>query len=576
MFRNTLLLDRIYMFIALCLVAVPSCAEVKYGLSPLLDSLDVMIMQQDKYVKQKEDRIRDVRSRIRRNANIEELYTMNSLLYDEYYVYDADTALNIAKRNLDIARSLDKKDWEAEWNIKASFIYAATGMMSQSMEQLETVKSSTLPVHLKVELYRQYIYIYSHYGQYAGESDEAKEYYAIQGMYVDSILELVSKDDPLYLWQKAWGPKPSEVKDELVKAIKGSALDSRIDAMNAYCLAHINEWEGNEEDHIRYLIYSAMADLRCCNRDIAAMEELAKWLFAQGEIDYSFRFINYCMDNDRLYHNRVHMISLSEVNSDIHNAYMSKSNEQQSRLRIAFYSLIFFFVILVGLVLLVLHSMRRVKSSKAEVAEANRHLQESNMELEAAQRNLSEANSKLNDLNARLTEVNEQLTSTNAELRDTNYVKEEMIGYVFSVCSQYISKQEEYRKRILRQLKTGKIDEVMSTVEKPIQQKEMKEFYQTFDQVFLSIYPNFIEDFNSLLRPEERVYPRDGELLNTELRIYALVRLGINDSVKIADFLHCSVQTVYNNRLRCRNKSIVPKGEFAQTVMELGKMKYEE
>jgi len=562
---------RLYTLLLAIFISLSAHSEVKYGLTGLLDSLDLMIAQQDKFIATKEERILEVRSRIKKNADIEELYIMNSLLYDEYYVYDADTALNLAKRNLDIATSLNKRDWVAEWKIKASFVYAATGMLPQSMEMLEGINSNSLPVNLRVELFRQYIYIYSHYGQYAGLAEEAKEYYAIQDLYVDSILALVSKDDPLYLWQKAWGPKPNEVKDALVEAIKGSALDTRYDAMNAYCLAHINEWEGNEADHIRYMIYSAMADVRCCNRDIAAMEELAKWLFAQGEIDYSFRFINYCMDNDRLYHNRVHMISLSEVNGDIHEAYMEQIHKQQQRINIALITVICLFVVSIILVIFILYGMRRIKSSRAEVAEANKHLQQSNSELEQAQQNLSDANDKLNELNSQLKEVNSQLTLTNAELRDTNYVKEEMIGYVFSVCSQYISKQDEYRKRILRQLKTGKIEDVKNTVEKPIQQKEMKEFYQTFDQVFLSIYPNFIEDFNALLYPEERIYPRDGELLNTELRIYALVRLGINDSVKIAEFLHCSVQTVYNNRLRCRNKSFVPKAEFAQTVMSLGK-----
>lgn len=554
------------------LFSLPTHAEVKYGLTNLLDSLDRMIAQQDMFIAQKEQRIRDVKSRIKKNADIEEMYIMNSLLYDEYYVYDADTALNIAKRNLDIATNLDKNDWVAEWKIKTSFVYAATGMLPQSLELLKNINANKLPSDLKVELYRQYIYIYSHYGQYAGLAAEAKEYYAIQDLYVDSILKLVSKDDPLYLWQIAWGPKPNEVKEALVKAIEGSNLDNRIDAMNAYCLAHINEWEGNEAEHIRYMILSAMADVRCCNRDIAAMEELAKWLFSQGEIDYSYRFINYCMENDRLYHNRVHMISLSEVNADIHDAYMERGIEQQKRLKMAFVTVIVLFIISIILVIVILYAMRRVKSSRSEVAEANRHLQQTNTELEKAQQSLSKANDRLNDLNAQLTEVNSQLTLTNDELRDTNYVKEEMIGYVFSVCSQYISKQDEYRKRILRQIKTGKIEEVKNTVEKPIQPKELKDFYQTFDQVFLSIYPNFIEDFNALLRPDERIYPKEGELLNTELRIYALVRLGINDSVKIAEFLHCSVQTVYNNRLRCRNKSYVPKAEFAQTVMGLGKV----
>ena len=100
----------------------------------------------------------------------------------------------------------------------------------------------------------------------------------------------------------------------------------------------------------------------------------------------------------------------------------------------------------------------------------------------------------------------------------------------------------------------------------------MKEFYHSFDAIFLHVYPDFVKDFNSLLRPEEKIILKEGELLNTELRIYALVRLGINDSMKIAEFLHCSPQTVYNNRLKTRNKAIIPKEEFTETVRSLGKM----
>ncbi len=553
------------------MLAVSASAKVNGDIAGLLDSLEAMVARQDEFIAQKEERINEVRRRMKKMANAEERYTMNSLLYDEYYVYDADTALNLAKRNLQIAQELNKPLWKTEWDIKASFVYAATGMLPQAVEQLAGINADELPVPLRVELFRQYIYIYSHYGQYAGESEEAKQYYQLEAAYKDSICNLTSPDDPLYLWQKAWGPEPAMVKTALIHAIDGSKLDSRIDAMNAYCLSHIYEWEGNETERIKYMILSAMADLRCCNRDIAAMEELAKWLFAQGEIEHSYSFINYCMQNDRLYHNRVHMISLSEVNKDIHDAYMKRSAEQQQRLQFAMIALIILIVALVALVVMVLKQMKNLRQSRAEVTKANESLRMSNDELSMARSNLSDANDKLSNLNSQLTDVNEKLKEVNIRLRDSNFVKEEIIGYVFSVCSQYISKQEDFRKRILRQLKTGQTAEAMKTVEMPLQQHELKEFYNTFDQVFLNIYPDFVQDFNNLLREEERIVVKDGELLNTELRIYALVRLGINDSVKISEFLHCSAQTVYNNRLRCRNKAIIPKEEFARTVQSLGK-----
>ena len=142
---------------------------------------------------------------------------------------------------------------------------------------------------------------------------------------------------------------------------------------------------------------------------------------------------------------------------------------------------------------------------------------------------------------------------------------------MFAICSNYISKLEEYRKDINRKAKAKMLPEILAMTEKQTMvQDELKEFYQNFDAIFLHLYPNFINDFNNLLAPEERIEPRKGELLNTDLRIYALVRLGITDSVKISEFLHCSPQTVYNNRLKVRNKAIVPKEHFVEAIRNLG------
>lgn len=184
---------------------------------------------------------------------------------------------------------------------------------------------------------------------------------------------------------------------------------------------------------------------------------------------------------------------------------------------------------------------------------------------------LSLANESLKQANESLQKVNEKMQLTNDQLKESNIVKEEYVGYVFSICSNYISKLEEYRKDINRKAKAKMLPEILAMTEKQtVVQDELKEFYQNFDAIFLHIYPNFINEFNELLAPEERIEPKKGELLNTDLRIYALVRLGITDSVKISEFLHCSPQTVYNNRLKVRNKAIVPKESFTGAVRNLG------
>ena len=186
---------------------------------------------------------------------------------------------------------------------------------------------------------------------------------------------------------------------------------------------------------------------------------------------------------------------------------------------------------------------------------------------------LSAARKKLKQSNADLEVFNANLNKLNRELSESNLVKEEYIGYVFSMCSAYIDKMEDFRKKTNRKLRAGQIEELLrNTSSSSLVSDELKEFHLSFDTIFLKLYPTFIEEFNSLLLPEKAVVPREEDLLTPELRIFALVRLGISDSAKIADFLHYSTQTVYNYRLKVRNKSRLPKDEFSEAVNRIGRI----
>ena len=158
-----------------------------------------------------------------------------------------------------------------------------------------------------------------------------------------------------------------------------------------------------------------------------------------------------------------------------------------------------------------------------------------------------------------------------ARLQESNRVKEEYIGYVFNMCSVYIDKQEEFRKMLARKVKAGQLDDLVKTIHSTtFVTGELKEFFHTFDSVFLKLYPKFVNDFNNLLQENERIYPKEGELLTPELRVFALIRLGISDSGKIATFLHYSSQTVYNYRLKVRSKSFLSKEDFLNMVQKIG------
>ncbi len=537
----------------------------------MLQSLDSLVIEKETFVVAKEKRIEELRKMEKKVQTEEEQYWMNKLFYEEYMVYDSDSALSYIHKNLDIAQRLNNSQWVAQWKIEQSFISSATGFLKEGLDLLNEIKVENLSSYAKTDYYGQMMYLYSHYGQYSGENSSQTALYNIQEKsYRDSVYFHIPGDHPLYLWYRGWQskgtPQAAEVRDQLSHVLATSKFNSRPDAMNSYILAQLYKEENKEEEFLRYLILSSMADIRSANHDIASLEELGKILYEKGEIDRGYSYLNYCLSCAQLYKNRIRMIGISSALDAIHKTYEQRNKKQEADLRRYLLIVSMLSLVLLAAIFFIALQMKRLKDSRKKLNVANQALNNHVDELELAHVQLAEANNQLQSLNGQLLEANNKLT-------ESNYVKEEYIGYVFNICSSYISKLDEYRKNINRKIKAGMVEEVKKMTDaSSLASNELKEFYANFDAIFLHIYPDFVSDFNALLQPDKQIIPKEGELLNTELRIYALVRLGISDSVKIAEFLHCSAQTVYNNRLKTRSKAIVPRENFAEIVKSLGKI----
>lgn len=543
--------------------------SVEKEIPQLLATLDSILVQTGELASQKELKIAQLKKKLSNAANFEEEFWINKMLYDESFVFNADSAMKYVDRNIQIATELKKKDWQDEWLINRSFMFAATGLLKEAGEVLEKVDSTSLSDGLKLSYYYQRSYLYSHLGQYMGDQKQVNNKYYNEFENANKhMLALVRPKDPLYWWCVASCNELSP-EDSLFSALENVVLSShhntRLDAMNAYGLSNMYKRIGDKEKTMIYLIYSAMADLRVCNRDIASLQELSSLLYDAGDIDRAYAYMNYCLKAALLYPNRVRIINISTELDKIYANYEQRDIRWRNSLQNYLYVVTFFSIILVLALIGLYRQTKKLRKSRTELDSANHSLNQHVVELSQMHKQLALANQELQNLN-------ELLRSANQKLQESNDVKEEYIGYVFSICSNYISKLDEYRKNINRKLKTGQFEEARQlTDNSSLTQNELKDFYANFDAIFLRVYPDFVADLNSLLRPEEQILLKDASELNTEVRIYALVRLGINDSVKIADFLHCSPQTVYNHRLRMRNKAIIPKDKFAEAVRLLGR-----
>ena len=566
----------LFILIVCLLFPAYACADTsKHALEEnrkLLHSLDSLLEQQDLFVRVKEKRIKQLKMQYSRVKDVKELYAMNRMVYLEYRVYDADSALHYINKNIQLAQQTNNRTWEVVSLLEQSFVLTSSGLLTEALKAVSDIQPEELPQNLRSEYFGRLCTLYSRLRDYSSENSQLSEHYNnLQKAFRDSVYLTATPDELRYWNCRAWlylgTPEIEPVKQAFEENKQTLSNDSRKYSIATYNLSAIYRSENNESKYLENLILSAMADIRSVNGDIGSLQEIAEYLFKHGEIDRAYNYILYCSQKAMLFHNRVRIVKMSHLQNQIYKAYQEQSRTQQKRLQASLIAVSFLFLVLIGAFLFIRKQMRRLK-------EANLKLDSTNQKLSVNMDALSTAHQRLEEVNIQLKDLNTQLQEVNDQLRESNYVKEEYIGYVFNICSTYISKLEEFRKNINRKLKVGQIEDVKAmTDSSATASNELKEFYQNFDTIFLHLYPDFVGDFNALLLPEERIELKEGELLNTELRIHALIRLGITDSVKIADFLHCSAQTVYNNRLRTRNKSIIPKEDFINAVKKLGKYK---
>ncbi|WP_418696299.1 DUF6377 domain-containing protein [Bacteroides sp.] len=518
--------------------------ETNKDLFYLLDSL---LAKEEVFIEIKETNIENLKKQRNRAKSATDLYAINQALYWEYRVYNADSALQYVNQNIQLAKQTNNYTWEATSLLDLCFIYTANGLLDEALKVISPIRTNNLPRELRSRHYGQMRTLSSRMQLYTSGNEKLSSYYAQQyALYSDSVLQTATPDEPRYWYNRAWKykrtPQIEIVKQHLINEKEKLSPNSRNYSILAYNLASIYKDEGDMTKYLENLLYAGMADIRGANRDIGSLHAIAQYLYDHGDIDRAYRYISYCTDISIAYGSRVRIVHLSKLQNDIHQAYIERGQKLQKRLKIFLILVSILSSILVAAFLFIRQQVVKRTEAYKQVDEANR-----------LQRDL-----------------NKQLQDVNLQLLDANYIKEEYIGYIFNLCSAYISKMEEFRKNINRKLKVGQLEDIQKlTNTSTIGTNELKEFYKSFDHIFLHLFPDFVAGFNDLLQPEGRIAIKNNEL-NTELRIHALIRLGITDSVKIAEFLHCSLQTVYNNRSRTVSKARIPKEDFIDAIKALG------
>ena len=314
----------------------------------------------------------------------------------------------------------------------------------------------------------------------------------------------------------------------------------------------------NDSTRMMYwLAESVLTDIRNGVMDQGSMWEMANQLMGLNDVDRAYKYISFSSICANRFGSRQRLAQISPLLSVIAKMYKDENDQYNRRQN---YTLCIISILALMLLIGVFYVSRQ------------RH------KLAIARDDLAKTNHQLHELNAQLKSLNEQLSCTNSqlsvvnhELTDANRVKEEYVGRFMRLCSIYINKIEDLRKRVHKKLKARQYDELYEmTRPQDFKEEELEEFYTNFDSAFLHLFPHFLDSFNALLRPEERIEQPKKEQLSTPIRIFALIRLGINDSSKIAEFLHYSVNTIYNYRAHIKKGAINDKDSFEEDVRKIG------
>ena len=503
----------------------------------VLKELDAVIVDKMQYHSQKEDKIANLKLRLKNASNDSVRFAIYGDLFNEYLHYQADSSFSYNDERIRLLSKMDHPELEAVALINRAEVMGVIGMYSEALEQLKKIDLKMLDLKTLNYYYRVCCACYGWLADYTTHESAKQKYRQQANAYKDSILSVLLHDMDKDIVQAERYLMQGEVNKSIsmLNDLLRNYPDRRQNAYIHYILSDAYERTGNLDMQIYYLAKTAIIDLKSSTREYASLQKLAQQVYKKGDVNRAYQYLNCSMEDAVACNASLRYIEVAQFFPIIDKAYKLK----EDRGRTFRYGLLFFasFLSLV-LILCVLWLYRW--------------------------------NKKLSLMRQNLSMSNEQLRLVNHELAQTGKIKEAYIAHYLDQCVAYLDKLESYRRSLAKLAMASRIDDLFKAIKsEQFIKDERKEFYQSFDKSFLELFPHFITSFNDLLLEEEQIRPKSNELLTTELRIFALIRLGITDSNAIAHFLGYSLATVYNYRSRMKHRAKGKMENFEQEVMNL-------
>jgi tetratricopeptide (TPR) repeat protein len=489
-------------------------------------------------------------------ASLNARYVNYQRLFNAYKSFVHDSAYVYCQKLNSVAHQLNDPDKINYAKVNMGFVLVSAGMFKEGLDTLNKVDPKKLTESQRYE----YLFLQarSHFdlGDYDKINDYYQKYSTVGLAYCDSIINSTKPgtyENLSAVGLKALRNAQYQAALEPYTQIMHMPQSYQDSAINYSCLSYIYKEMKRPELSLGYLMKAAIIDNTHSTKEAVALTNLAEYYYQQGDAKTAFTYINSSIDDANFYGARHREAQISSIMPIIQAEKINGIEKQKRSLAIYASIITSLIVVVIIFAFITLRQLKKLKIADQVIVNKNQ--------------DLNVANDSLTKVNKVLDSTNRSLSRINTKLDEANIIKDEYIGYFFNIHSDYIEKIDRLKRSIDKNLKEKRYEEVMLVLNRLNTNFERENLYHSFDKVFLNIFPNFIDDFNALFDADHRVHFNADHLLNTELRIFALIRLGIDENETIAKILNYSVNTIYTYKTKVKNRSFVPNDEFEERIM---------
>lgn len=532
-----IIMKHILIFLLLCQV-VGAYADTR--VDSILSVLDKEIECRQTYYKQKESRLEELKKQFDYIENRQEKYNLYNRLFNEYITYKYDSAYSYAMQMKGMSSEFTDKNLSIGADYNLFYCYVATGLFKEAYDMMKSIHIHEAPDSIKSNYYQLCMRLYSDMSSYSEGTPFNADYNQKRTLYCDSALLYTPKQSYYYQKIKEFKYSVGDNSDK-IQSYKQMLIDYNVcpheKAIIYSMLGRIYIGMGDFDNAIYYMALSGIQDIRSATRETTAKKELASYLYGKGDVLRASRYIQIALEETNFYNARHRKMEINTILPIIEKQRLTMIEERKKEVTI---SLIVMSLLVISLLLtlsIIYKQMKKLRVAKQSIQQ------------------------QLNEISV-----------VNGELQESNAIKDQYIFQSLYGKSDYLDKVEYLLKKQERKLKARQFDELQITHKDFDIKSERENMFSSFDQSFLKLFPNFLEEYNKLFAPEDHVVLDDAGNLSPELRIFALIRLGVVENERIAKFLNLSINTVYVYKARVKGKTIVQKEAFEQYIMEIKKV----